>query len=405
MGVLPVLFIMTRVWSNRLRQQWSEAKKLESSAMGVVQETVSALRVVKAFGQEDREHGRFVNHATAGMWGQVKVAVSQGLFELAVGVVITGGTAAVLYIGVKHVMDGTLSVGELLIIMGYVTQLYGPLQIVANKITTLQGAIASADRAFTLLDTAPDLVEKPHATRIERAEGAFTFENVSFAYREGEPVLQDVSFAVEPGMKVGIVGPTGAGKSTLLNLLTRSYDPTAGRVLMDGRDIRDYRLADLREQFGIVLQEPLLFATTLGDNIAYARPDADAGSIEQAARAADAHGFITRLPDGYLTEVGERGASLSGGERQRVSLARAFLKDAPVLILDEPTSAVDVKTETAIIGALERLMEGRTTFMIAHRLSTLRSCDLLLTVQDGRVTRVDDDVEAALAAKEQDAVK
>jgi ATP-binding cassette, subfamily B, bacterial len=213
-----------------------------------------------------------------------------------------------------------------------------------------------------------------------------SFQNVSFAYYgENNPVLQNLSFKVGPGTRVGIAGETGAGKTTLVSLLTRFYDPTCGRITLDGVDLRDHRIADLRKQFAIVLQEPVLFSTSIAENIAYANPDADFEEVVEAARAANAHGFITRLPEGYDTQVGERGMRLSGGERQRISLARAFLKDAPILILDEPTSSVDMKTEAVIMEAMTRLMHGRTTFMIAHRLSTLANCDVRLQIEGGRV--------------------
>jgi ABC-type multidrug transport system ATPase subunit len=271
--------------------------------------------------------------------------------------------------------------------MSYLTQLYGPLSTISRRVTGLQSAFASAERAFTLLDEKQDVPERPDAKPLGRAVGAVEFRDVSFAYDGGRPVVNCVSFRVEPGMRVGIAGRTGAGKTTLVSLLTRFYDPTTGVILLDGTDIRAYRLADFRDQFAIVLQEPVLFSTTLAENIAYGRPGATDVDIVAAAQAADVHDFIETLPEGYDTVVGERGMTLSGGERQRISLARAFLKDAPILILDEPTSSVDLKTEAAIIDAMERLMSGRTTFMIAHRLSTLENCELRLELERGRLRR------------------
>jgi ATP-binding cassette subfamily B protein len=246
--------------------------------------------------------------------------------------------------------------------------------------------MASAERAFALLDESPDVIERPHAIRLDRAKGDVSFRGVDFSYPGADaPVLRDVSVDIPAGTRVGIAGTTGAGKTTLLNLLCRFYDPTSGTVTLDGVDLRDYRLADLRNQFGIVLQEPVLFATTIAENIAYGRPGASEDEIVNAAKAANVHEFIDGLEAGYQTQVGERGMCLSGGERQRISLARAFLKDAPILILDEPTSSVDVKTESQIMEAMERLMRGRTTFMIAHRESTLGICDLLLRIENGRI--------------------
>jgi ATP-binding cassette subfamily B protein len=252
----------------------------------------------------------------------------------------------------------------------------------------MQNALASAGRVFALLDETVDVAEKPNARRLERAVGAVTFRNVSFAYGEPDCVLRDVTLDVPAGTRVGIAGATGAGKTTLVSLLSRFYDPTAGQILLDGIDLRDYKLADLRNQFSIVLQEPVLFSTTIAENIAYARPEASEALIIEAAKAANAHDFIRQLPQGYQTVVGERGMRLSGGERQRIALARAFLKDAPLLILDEPTSSVDVKTEAGIMEAMERLMHGRTAFMIAHRTTTLVHCDMRLQIDDGRVSRV-----------------
>jgi len=270
-------------------------------------------------------------------------------------------------------------------VMGYLLQLYRPLQSISKKVGQLQRSLARAERTFALLDQAPEITEKPNAMPLSRARGALSFQNVSFAYEgENSPVLQNVSLGVLPGTRVGIAGATGAGKTTLVSLLTRFYDPTSGRITLDGLDLRDYRIADLRSQFAIVLQEPVLFSTSIAENIAYARPDATSEESVAAARAANAHEFITGLPEGYDTQVGERGMRLSGGERQRISLARAFLKDAPILILDEPTSSVDTKTEAVIMEAMTRLMHERTTFMIAHRLSTLANCDARLQIEGGR---------------------
>ncbi len=247
------------------------------------------------------------------------------------------------------------------------------------------------ERAFELLDQPPEVEQRPNARRLDRAVGRLTFDGVSFSYDGRTDVLRDVDFSIEPGTRLGIVGRTGAGKSTLASLVTRFYDPTDGRILLDGVDLRDYRLADLRDQFALVLQEPVLFSNTIAANLSYARPEATMEEVVAAARAADAHGFICALPDGYDTVVGDRGMRLSGGERQRISIARAFLKDAPILILDEPTSAVDRDTEASIMTAMQRLMRGRTALMIAHRLSTLEHCDALIEIDEGRVRFVERD--------------
>jgi ATP-binding cassette subfamily B protein len=270
-----------------------------------------------------------------------------------------------------------------MLITAYVSQLYDPLKAVSKKLADLQGALAGAERAFALLDEAPEVVEHRHARALVRACGDIRFEDITFSYDGKNPVLHGISLDVPAGTRAGIQGKTGAGKSTMMSLLTRFYDVTGGRILMDGVDIREYKLADYREQFGIVLQDAVLFSTTIAENIAYGRFGATEAEIVEASRLANAHDFIEALPDGYRTLVGERGMRLSGGERQRISLARAFLRDAPVLILDEPTSALDTGTEAVILDALERLMHGRTTFVIAHRLGTLDRCDMQLEIRDG----------------------
>jgi ATP-binding cassette subfamily B protein len=383
--VAPVLFVLTQAFGQRLRGRSKELKKLESSTLSVVQEVLAALRVVKAFGQEEREQDRFVSQSRQGLRARLRVIAMAGGLGLMVGLILALGTAAVLVLGVHYVQEGTLTLGELLLVMAYLAQLYAPLETISKKLADLQASLASAERAYDLLDEGPEVVEAPNALLLGRSTGVVAFREVSFAYPGGPPVLHAVSFAVPAGSRVGIAGRTGAGKTTLLSLLTRLHDPTTGQVVLDGVDVRNYRLADLRNQFAVVLQEPVLFSTSIAENIAYARPGAREEEIRAAAQSANAHEFISRLPQGYETPVGERGMQLSGGERQRISLARAFLKDAPVLILDEPTSSVDLKTEALIMEALERLMHGRTTFIIAHRLSTLDGCDVRLRLEHGRL--------------------
>jgi ATP-binding cassette, subfamily B, bacterial len=387
--ITPVLAVLTWFYRRRLRHRHREVKALESRALGVVQEVLGSIRVVRAFGQEDHEERRYLELAGDGMRARLRVAFVDGSFLMVIGLVSSVGTAAVLFVGVRNVQAGTLTLGSLLLIMGYLAGLYGPLYTMSRQVATLQSGLASSERAFSLLDEDRDVPEKPDAKSIENARGHVVFDGVSFGYDPDRKVLEDVSFRVEAGMRIGIAGRTGSGKTTLMSLLTRFYDPTSGSITLDGVDLRDYRIADLRSQFAIVLQEPVLFSTTIGENIAYGRLGATADEIVAAARAAHVHDFVSALPDGYDTVVGERGMTLSGGERQRVSLARAFLKDAPILILDEPTSSVDVNTEATIIDAMERLMAGRTTFMIAHRLSTLEGCDLRLEIDDGRLVSVD----------------
>jgi ATP-binding cassette subfamily B protein len=385
LAVTPPLVFASRTYRPRLRAQAREARSIESAAMGVVHEVLGALRVVKVFGQEAREADRFVRRGEEGVRRRISVALAEGRLSIFVGCMIAAGTAAVLFVGVGHVRAGVLSLGELLLIMSYLGKLYDPLKTISRKIATLQGHLASVERAFAVLDEQPDVNERPDARPIERARGAITFENVSFSYAPDRAVLHDVSFAIAPGTSVGIEGVTGVGKSTLVSLLTRLYDPTDGRILLDGVDLRDYRRDDLRQQVAVVLQESVLFSASIAENIAYAVPGATREQVVAAARAASAHEFIERLPQGYDTQVGERGVKLSGGQRQRVALARAFLKDSPVLILDEPTSGVDAHTEAAIVEAVGRLQKGRTVIIISHRPSAVARCAATLTIERGRV--------------------
>jgi ATP-binding cassette, subfamily B, bacterial len=383
--VTPILIGLLRFYGARLRGQWHEAKTLESSAFSVVHEVLGALRVVKAFGREEAEKERFAGRSAESVRAQIRLSLTEARLTDMVGITMGVGTSLVLYMGVRRVQSGGLTLGELLLVMTYLTQLYEPLRTIAKKIGDLQASVASAERVFFVLDEEPDLVERPNARPLTRSRGDVEFQHVSFAYDGGCDVLHGVSLQVAAGTSVGVAGTTGAGKTTLISLLTRFYDPSSGEILLDGVDLRDYRIPDLRNQFAIVLQESVLFSSSIAENIAYARPQADRADVVAAAKAANAHEFIRALPDEYDTVVGERGMRLSGGERQRIALARAFLKDAPILILDEPTSSVDVKTEAVIMEAMSRLMEARTTFMIAHRLGTLEQCDVRLELEDGRL--------------------
>jgi ATP-binding cassette subfamily B protein len=396
LAVVPVIVVLTKTCGRIVRRRSGRVKEMDSSAMMVINEVLGAIRVIKAFGQEHRENERFFRRSSLRQDGQVKLAVIQGLFNLATGLVIALSTAGVLYFGVGHVKQGLVTTGELLMVMAYVGSIYAPLQMLSNKSSDLQAWLVSIQRAFAVLDEKAEIEDPPQPVLLERARGAIEFRNVSFRYNERHRGLHDISFTVPAGSKVGIVGTTGSGKTTLLNLLMRFYDPQDGHVLLDGRDLRDYALSDLRRQFSVVLQEPVLFAASISENIAYGRPGATDEEIMAAARAANAHEFIRALPQGYESKSGERGTQLSGGERQRISLARAFLRDSPVLVLDEPTSAVDVRTEAAIMQATEKLMQGRTTFMIAHRLTTLTSCDMILVLDGGRLVGIKQKLEPEL---------
>jgi ATP-binding cassette subfamily B protein len=389
LGVAPALFLITYVFRRRLRERWSDVRELDSSANAAVQEVLSSVRVVKAFGREDDEHARFVLRSRSRMRELLRVAFLQGTFDVLVGFTIALGMAGTLYIGVLHVRAGELTLGELTLVSAYVIQLLDPLKAVSKNVADLQGGLASAERAFYLLDQVPDVVDRPRALTVHRVLGDIRFEDVDFSYDGKRQVLEGITFDVPAGARVGIRGATGSGKSTLLSLLTRFYDVTNGRILIDGIDVRDYKLKELRNQFALVLQEPVLFSTSIAENIAYGRPGASAEQIVEAAKQASAHDFIVNLTESYATQVGERGMQLSGGERQRIALARAFLKDAPVILLDEPTSALDTRTERNVIEVLERLMRGRTTFMVAHRLGTLENCDIMLEVRNGNLVKID----------------
>jgi ATP-binding cassette subfamily B protein len=394
--VCPFLFVIARVYRRRLRSQSRQVKKLESVVLSVVQEVLTTIRIVKAFGKENHEQERFIHHANEGIGARINLTVAEGVMGLILTMTTAMGTATVLFIGVRHVQSGSLTLGDLLLIMGYLAQIYSPLKTISRKIGSLQSHLASAERAFAIIDEAPDVAERPNVRSLHRARGNVTLRNVSFNYNSAQPVLDNISFELSAGTRVGITGETGAGKTTLVSLLTRFYDPTSGQILLDGVDLRDYKLADLRNQFAIVLQESALFSTSIVENIAYARPGASKKEIISAAKAANVHDFITNLADGYETQVGERGMRLSGGERQRIALARAFIKDAPILIMDEPTSSVDMQTESGIMEAMERLMKDRTTFLIAHRLTTLENCDMLLVIEDGKLVDVRSDVSTVI---------
>jgi ATP-binding cassette, subfamily B, bacterial len=358
----------------------------ESDVSSRVQEALTAIRAVQAFAREPLERERFERQAAASLHANLHLTLLQTGSQMVVSVLMAVGTAAVLWLAGRRALEGALTPGDVVLLAAYLVMLYKPLETLAYTAVAVQGAAAGARRVLALLDVRPDVTDAPGAAPLPgRAFGGLAFEHVTFAYGAGEPALRDVSLDVRPGEVVAIVGASGAGKTTLASLVVRFYDPQAGRITLDGYDLRALTLRSLRENVALVLQDPIVFGATIRENIAYGRPAATAEDVERAARAANAHEFIAALPEGYATVVGERGVTLSGGQRQRVAIARAFVKDAPVLILDEPTSALDAENERAILEALARLMKGRTTLIIAHRLSTIRHADRIVVLEGGVV--------------------
>jgi ATP-binding cassette, subfamily B, bacterial len=384
-AVAPLMVAASFLVGKPLQLAAKLKREIESRIQGHIQQTLTGIPVVQAFGQEDHERTRFKQFADAAIRAQQRSTLLGSLNSLSSGLITTAGTGLVLWIGASHVQTGRLTLGDLLVFIVYLTSLQGQMQTLARTQTTFRTVNASVHRVMDELLAETEVPEKPQAAALPAAMGHVRFEHVTFGYEVDRPVLRDITFEARPGETIAIVGETGAGKSTLVSLVPRFFDPWNGRVLVDGKDIRDLQLESLRRQVGLVLQEPFLFPLSVAENIAYGRPQASRQEIEAAARTANAHDFIQALPEGYDTVIGERGATLSGGERQRLSIARALLKDAPILILDEPTSALDAETETRLVLALERLMAGRTTFIIAHRLSTVRRADRILVLKGGQI--------------------
>ena len=385
LAIVPWLVFVLHRYAGPMLERGYAQQQAEGQLYDVVEQTLSAMPVVQAFGQEPSADRRFRRTSIDALNAALSSTSVQLQFKILTGLATAVGTAAILWIGGLHVLDGRLSIGSILVFLSYLGSLYGPLESLMYTTSTVQGAAGSARRVQEVLGLAPEVADRPGAVALRSARGHVRLENITFGYEPDRPVLRSVSLEARPGQVVALIGPTGAGKTTLVSLVPRFFDPWQGRVLFDGQDVRDLRLKGLRSQVALVLQEPLLFPWSIAQNIAYGRPTATAKEIEAAARAARLEECIERLPQGYETVLGERGATLSGGERQRLSIARALLKGAPVLILDEPTSALDAQTESLLLEALRELMHGRTTLVIAHRLSTIRHADQILVLDHGQI--------------------
>jgi ATP-binding cassette subfamily B protein/subfamily B ATP-binding cassette protein MsbA len=383
--VVPFLYLSLRYYSRTLVWRVERVKELESKLIERLYEVFSAIRLVKSFAREPYETRRYTSFGTDVMQARIAITWQESLFGVCVGTITLLGTALVVIVGGMHVLRQQMTVGELTVVVAYLGSVYGPLSSIAHTIGQLQGSVAGAKRVREMLAIQPESVDPPDAIDATGVKGQIEFSHVSFEYTNGVRILDDISFTARPGEMVALVGLTGAGKTTLVSLIPRFYRATSGHVLIDGVDVQAYRLRSLREKVAIVLQEPILFAGTIGANLRYGRLDATDAEIEAAARAAHAHEFVSRLPKGYDTEIAEAGGGLSGGERQRLSVARAILKNAPILILDEPTSSLDSISEEIVFAALRRLRANRTTIVIAHRLSTVRDADRILVLDGGRI--------------------
>ena len=395
LGIVPLIILAIYFFAHRIRRESTFIQEQESAVLAQAQEGLSSIRMVHAFGREQYEVMQFHQQAQQSLQANLRLTLTNVNSALVISTLMVLGTAAMYYVGTLHVLAGTLTLGTLLIFSAYLLMLYQPLESITYTAWAMEGATAGARRCFEVLDREDDVADSPNAVAIESAKGAIGFQNVSFGYAlatasppgggQGRLVLHDVDLRIEPNQMIAIVGGTGAGKSTLLSLVPRFYDPTSGSVALDGRNVREIKKKSLRAQIGIVLQDTLLFSTTIRENIAYGRPDARDDEIIDAAKRAQADEFICQLPNGYGNTVGERGGQLSVGQRQRIGIARAFLKNAPVLLLDEPTSALDPTTEAAIMETIKDLMRGRTTLIATHRLATIHDVDRIVVLERGRI--------------------
>ncbi|MEO7167693.1 MAG: ABC transporter ATP-binding protein [Spartobacteria bacterium] len=385
LGIVPLIVGAIYFFAHRIRTESTSIQEQDSAMLTQAQEGLSSIRMVAAFGREDFEVSQFHQRAQRSLQANLKLTLTNVQSALVITTLMGIGTAAMWYLGTLHVLSGTLTLGSLILFSSYLVMLYQPLQELTYTAWAMEGATAGAQRCFEVLDREDDVRDSPGAVDITGTKAAIVFDQVRFAYNEKQPVLDGIDLRISPNQIVALVGGTGAGKSTLLSLVPRFYDPTAGVVSLDGRDVREITKKSLRGQIGIVLQDTLLFSTTIRENIAYGRPGASDAEIRAAAQRAQADDFISRLPNGYDSPVGERGGHLSVGQRQRIGIARAFLKDAPLLLLDEPTSALDPTTEAAIMGTIKELMTGRTTLIVTHRLATIHNVDQIVVLEHGRI--------------------
>jgi ATP-binding cassette subfamily B protein len=383
LAIVPVLVLLITLFNRKIGDVATVARDTDSLVYSVVHWGMSSIKHVQAFTKEAEEHRRFMDASGAALHAHRRLYSWQSVYSAVINTLVAAGTGFVLFVGAREVLHRALTVGELLVFITYLDKLYAPVNQITQSWGLIAGARIGAKRCFEILDTEPDLKDGKLDFPEDGAKGRIEWRRVAFRYRPDLPVLRGIDLAVEPGQTVALVGATGAGKSTLLGLLARFFDPSEGEVLIDGVDVRDYRLASLRRQTAMVLQPPIVFPLSVRENIAYGRPEATIDEIKEAARLARIDRTIEALPQGWDTVVGESGANFSEGEKQRLTIARAILRAAPILILDEPTSALDAETESLVMQGLEQLTRGRTTFIIAHRLSTVRRADKILVLKDG----------------------
>ncbi len=384
-AIAPVFWLCIRIFGTRIEQKSKRYHESESTLLSTVQESLSSMRTVQAFTREPDTSLRFGAQADDCFENQRSLIRTQLLFSGSVGLAMAAGTAFAIWFGAQRALAGALSAGDVLVFLAYLGMLYQPLTAFSQSASVIQSCRAQLARVFEVLDASPAIADRPLARELSKVRGEVEFRDLTFGYDPGTPILRNINFKVQPGEVVALVGPTGAGKSTLASLLLRFYDPTSGSALLDGHDLRDLPVSWLRNQVSVVLQEALLLSGTVRENIAYGRPEASLEEVREAARKAQADDFIQALPEGYDTNLAERAVNLSGGQKQRLAIARAFLKDSPILVLDEPTSALDAQTEEALLAALQELVVGRTTFMIAHRFSTVRLANRILVLDKGCV--------------------